>query len=469
MAPADQDLDAIIERLTPYRLSRNVGAIACLPFMTLHPIKHFLSHIFYGWRMVGLVSAIRIVGGGLHQYGFTVFFLPISQDLGLSRAATSLAFSLSRAQGAIEAPLVGYLVDRFGPRPVIVAATLLAGIGYILLSWVNTYTDFLIVYLGVISLAFVAGFVHSPMVIANSWFIRQRARAMTVVSAAVPVGGALISPLLAFGVSSLGWRWAALLSGCAFLIFCVPLSFGVRRSPESMGLLPDGDLPRDAARRDALRQAAENNHQSGADLTAAQAMKTIVFWLLVISMMARVAAYSTVTVHFVPLMVWKGLGQEESAFLLGAFAFINMVAHFIIGWIADKMNKPALMSLCHLLCALAVLPLVGSAAVWQLWLFTTVFTFLDASFPVVWATVGDFYGRRYFATIRGMMSFFYMWGSFAGPIFAGAVYDRTESYGAVLWTLFAILSLATFLNTLLIKPWRQRMGALGDQAMASAH
>ena len=215
--------------------------------MSSNPITRFLTHIFFGWRMVGLVSAIRIVGGGLHQYGFTVFFLPISQDLGLSRAATSLAFSLSRAQGAIEAPLVGYLVDRFGPRPVIVVATLLAGIGYILLSWVNSYTGFLIVYLGVISLAFVAGFVHSPMVVANSWFIRQRARAMTVVSAAVPVGGALISPLLAFGVNSMGWRWAALLSGCVFLIVCVPLSLGVRRSPESMGLLPDGDPPHEGS------------------------------------------------------------------------------------------------------------------------------------------------------------------------------------------------------------------------------
>src|SRR2546427_541383 len=96
--------------------------------MSVNPITHFFSQIYYGWRMVGLVSAIRVVGGGLHQYGFTVFFLPISEDLGLSRAATSLAFSLSRAQGAIEAPLVGYLVDRFGPRPIIVTAALLAGL-----------------------------------------------------------------------------------------------------------------------------------------------------------------------------------------------------------------------------------------------------------------------------------------------------------------------------------------------------
>lgn len=189
-------------------------------------------------------------------------------------------------------------------------------------------------------------------------------------------------------------------------------------------------------------------------------MRTIVFWLLVISMMTRVAAYSTVTVHFVPLMVWKGLSHEESAFLLGAFAFINMVAHFVIGWIADKVNKPMLMSACHLICAVAVLPLIRGASLWQLWLFTTVFTFLDASFPVVWATVGDFYGRRYFATIRGMMSFFYMWGSFAGPVMAGAIYDRTQSYLAVLWILFALLLFATLLVLFLIRPWTKRMAAL---------
>jgi MFS family permease len=305
------------------------------------------------------------------------------------------------------------------------------------------------------------------MVVANSWFIRQRARAMTVVSAAVPVGGALISPVLAFGVNSMGWRWAALLSGCVFLIVCVPLSFGVRRSPESVGLLPDGDLPPKAAEYDASKEGNFTNNLINGDYTAAQAMRTIVFWVLVISMMTRVAAYSTVTVHFVPLMVWKGLSQEESAFLLGAFAFINMVAHFIIGWIADKVNKPMLMSACHVICAVAVLPLVGGASLWQLWLFTTVFTFLDASFPVVWATVGDFYGRRYFATIRGMMSFFYMWGSFAGPVFAGAVYDRTESYESVIWGLFAILGVATFLNILLIKPWSQRMIVLRGEAVSS--
>ncbi|MBI2539625.1 MAG: MFS transporter, partial [Deltaproteobacteria bacterium] len=130
--------------------------------------------LFYGWKMVAAASALRVLGAGLHSYGFTVFFLPVSQDLGLSRTATSFAFSLARAEGAIEGPIVGHLLDRYGPRPVMLAAVLLMGSGYLLLSTVNTYVTFLIVYLGVISLAHSGGFMHAPMVLTNTWFIRMR-------------------------------------------------------------------------------------------------------------------------------------------------------------------------------------------------------------------------------------------------------------------------------------------------------
>jgi sugar phosphate permease len=433
--------------------------------MSFNVYSNLLSGIFYGWRMVGLVSAIRIVGGGLHQFGFTVFFLPISQDLGISRAATSLAFSLSRAQGAIEAPLVGYLIDRYGPRPIMVTAVFLAGLGYILLSWANSYASFMTVYLGVISLAFVAGFVHSPMVVANSWFIRHRARAMTVVSAAVPIGGALISPLLAIGVSSIGWRWAAFLSGCVFLVVCLPLSFQLKRSPESVGLLPDGDA---ATRNEVADSSSTVDNNINADFTSRQAMKTWMFWVLVTAMTARVTCYSAATVHFVPLMVWKGMSEGAAASLLGIFALVNLLAHFVLGWIADRVNKPKLLAVCHLLPALSVVPLLFESAHYQLWLFAIGFTLLDASFPIVWATVGDFFGRRHFATIRGMMSFFYMWGSFAGPVLAGVIYDKSQTYWMVLWIFLTLLIIATLLVLLLIRAWSIRMIATASPVSSSA-
>ncbi|HEX6173592.1 MAG TPA: MFS transporter, partial [Candidatus Binatia bacterium] len=124
---------------------------------------------FYGWWMVAVGCGMRMLGGGFHLYGFTIFFLPITQELGLSRAATSLVFSLARAEGAIEGPLAGYLIDRFGPRPMMLAGVILSGIGYMLLAGVESYYGLIAVYLGVISLSFSAGFMHSPMVLANSW------------------------------------------------------------------------------------------------------------------------------------------------------------------------------------------------------------------------------------------------------------------------------------------------------------
>jgi MFS family permease len=335
-----------------------------------------------------------------------------------------------------------------------VTAVVLAGIGYILLSWVNSYTGFMIVYLGVICLAFVAGFIHSPMVVANNWFIRQRARAMTVVSAAVPIGGALISPLLALGVASMGWRWAAFVSGCIFLLVCLPLSFKLKRSPETMGLLPDGDV---APVEGMISPSDTTNRSARADFTSRQAMKTWVFWLLVVSMTARVTCYSAATVHFIPLMVWKGLSEAVAASLLGVFASANLLAHFILGSIADRVNKPKLLAICHFLPALSVAALLSGSGYWQLWFFTIVFILLDASFPIVWATVGDFFGRRHFATVRGSMSFFYMWGSVAGPVLAGAIYDQTESYLTVLWIWLDLLTFATLLVLFLIQPWIKRM------------
>lgn len=414
-----------------------------------------LTGLFYGWRMVAASSALRMLGAGLHSYGFTVFFLPLSQDLSLNRTSTSLAFSLARAEGAVEGPIVGHLLDRHGPKPIMLTAVLLMGVGYLLLSRVDSYATFLIVYLGVISLAHAGGFMHAPMVLINTWFIRQRARAITINSAAFGLGGVLIAPLLSVIVQAWGWRWGATIAGLLFLAVGVPLTLKIRRSPESMKLLPDGDEP--AAPAPGIG-GPKQQIKSEVEVTVAEALRSFAFWGSVLAAGIRNASYHAIAVHFVPLMVWKGFSQPQAALLLSVFAFLGMASTLILGWFADKTNKPR-MNACILFAAAGAmfLPIAGSS-LWSLCLFTIVFASVEATYPLGWAVVGDLFGRKHYAKIRGYMTLFYTWGGVIGPVAAGAIFDRWNSYEPLLWSLVIVFLLGGVFFASLDRSWRNATG-----------
>ncbi|MDH3443138.1 MAG: MFS transporter [Deltaproteobacteria bacterium] len=411
--------------------------------------------IFYGWWMVAVGCGIRMLGGGFHLYGFTVFFLPITQELGLSRAATSLVFSLARAEGAIEGPLAGYLIDRFGPRPMMLAGIILSGAGYMLLAGIESYYGFLVVYLGVISLSFSAGFMHSPMVVANTWFIRRRALAMTLVSSAIGMGGTLITPLVAFSVLTWGWRHGAFLSGLGLILTGVPIALFLKRSPETMGLLPDGvtrvdpETPRDG------QTSIPSSHdfaRKEPNYSLNEAMRTLAFWMFILATTTRVAVYNAITVHFIPLLVWRGVSEQRAAAMLATMALMSLPSHLLVGWIADHVNKPRLMGACMVIGAASVFLLAYGESEASLWSFALLFTFMESIFPVGWATVGDFFGRKSFATIRGTMSFFYLWGPALGPVITGAIYDRHQSYAPIMPAFIALSLLSGVLYAMLVRP-----------------
>ncbi len=405
---------------------------------------------FYGWRMVAASSAVRVLGAGLHSYGFTVFFLPLSQELNLSRTATSFAFSLSRAEGAIEGPIVGHLLDRYGPRPIMIAAVLLMGVGYLLLSQVESYIAFLLIYTGLISLTHSGGFMHAPMTLTNTWFIRLRARAMTINSAAYGLGGVLLAPLLSWIVHTWGWRWGAAGAGAAFIVVGLPLCLTIRRSPESMGLVPDGAAAVEESKPTAGAAAFV---ASEIDIDAKRAIRSFAFWALVFGAGVRNASYHAISTHFMPLMIWKGMGQQQAALLLSSFALFGFISTLLFGWLADSMNKPRLVSLILFTAGISILfPLFGSS-IGHLWIFILLFTTVEATYPVAWAMVGDIFGRKHFAKIRGYMSVFYVWGSVVGPVIAGAIWDRWQTYEPMLWALVGMFFLSGIFYSLLGKPW----------------
>jgi MFS family permease len=304
-----------------------------------------------------------------------------------------------------------------------------------LLSFTHSYLWFVIVFVGLVTTGFQLGFNQATLAVVNHWFRRKRGLAMSIVQTGQSIGGVVIVPFVALAVLKLGWRTAALLSGLGVLLL-VPLVFLIRRSPESMGLLPDGER---AAPREAAADARGLVHFDDAhEFTAREALRTPAFWMLATFHSLRNVPYSGVTVHLVPLLVWKGLDEPAAAAFVGVTALFTAVVRPLTGFLGDRRSKQTIGSLGVFLGAagLAVLT-YGGSGVPTLLLFAFLFAFGDGINSVTWALVGDFFGRTHFGTIRGWISMLQSFASVPGAVLTGWIYDRTQSYT---WALIPFIA-----------------------------
>ena len=212
--------------------------------------------IFYGWWVV-LVSLLADgMKHGSFNRGFTVMYVPIENDLLFpkdvlgfspqSRTLLGLAEGLGRFMGGVQGPLMGYCTDRFGPRVMLAFGGLMSGLGFILLAQATNFWWFLFVFVVFLSVGFRSGYNNASIAAVNNWFWRRRGLAMSIVSMGNGLGGAsaYLVGLLVFVV---GWRDACTILGITIIAVVIPLSYFLKRAPEEMGLLPDGDPPELAA------------------------------------------------------------------------------------------------------------------------------------------------------------------------------------------------------------------------------
>ena len=286
-----------------------------------------------------------------------------------------LAEGLGRMMGGIQGPLMGYCTDRFGPRVMLAFGGLMSGVGFILLGYTGSFWYFLIIFVGFLSVGFRSGYNNASIAAVNNWFSRRRGLAMSVVSMGNGLGGAS-APLVGLLIFTVGWRDACTVLGVAILAVVIPLSWFLRRSPEEMGLLPDGDRPETAADTANTTAAADTAHrptprrrrrmQFGAtDFTAKEAMRTPSYWLLVMATGFRNIVHAGASFLMAPLIVWflqgGGAGADAdgrhtiiAAVFVGAFSLANMVFNPAMGWLGDKVDRRKLSALCMVSGALAL-------------------------------------------------------------------------------------------------------------------
>jgi MFS family permease len=398
-----------------------------------------MKRMFYGWWIVILGCLINAVGMGILYQSFTIFFLPLKRDLAVSSAAISLLFGAARLEGGIEGPVVGYLISRLGCRTMVLAGASMAGCGLILLATTHSFWPFFFIYVFIVSLGFNAGFFHPLSTAVNNWFIRHRGIGFAAITASGGIGGMIMAPFLSYLILTYGWRTGAVAAGIIILIVSLPAAIPMRHSPEMIGLRPDGDASSEAE-LEASKGMRPNVEEP--DFTVKEALGTRTYWILMGAISLRLSVTVALNTHLAPILVWKGVSEANSAYLVSLFAFSNIISMPILGWIGDRWNKSLLCCLCILPTVIVMLGLSFNQAGTFVYLLPMSMAITMANAPLNWALIGDFFGRKAYATLRGIMGICYGTATFVSPIYAGWIYDNTGSYEWVLITFSIILMVA---------------------------
>jgi MFS family permease len=252
----------------------------------------------------------------------------------------------------------------------------------------------------------------------------------------------IMAPLLSYIILEFGWRSGTIFSGLLILLVILPAALPIKQSPESMGLQPDGQPPP----KNPI-QGLNSSHQEvfEVNFTVRQALRTLQFWMLTAGISMRVLVTVALNTHFVPLLVWKGMGEVASAYMVSVSALGTVFTSLALGWLGDRWDKSFLSGLCIVPMILAMLGMVLSQENYILYFFPIGFAIIMGTAPLNWALIGDCFGRGSYATLRGIMGVAYGTATFISPIYAGWIFDRTKSYNLALLTFVIILLIsATF-------------------------
>lgn len=418
------------------------------------------GRVFYGWWIVAASFVMFIFCGGTYYYGFTAFFNPMVDEFGWTYTATSLAFSLRSVEMSFLAPVVGLLIDRFGPRKMILMGVVAMGGGMVMMSSVHSIGMFYIAFL-VTSLGSTAGFGIAQYAAVANWFVRRRALAMGVLSAGYGVCGTL-APVMVLLIRRFGWRPSLLMIGVALWVVCIPLALLIRHRPEPYGYLPDGgDAPAPALPAADSQVESDPGPSAGeaADFGIVEALRTPTFWLLVAFSGLTGFAQSALGAHEMPYLTSVGLSRGLAALTMTGITLHSLIGRLGFPILSSRTGKRRLLAVAGALQSVGVFifAFVSDRASWLLIPFLLTYApGFGGPIPLVPALQVDYFGLKTFAAVQGLLWIGGTVSGIVGPLFAGWMFDITGTY-RLAWVIMAALSGCGALVVLLVKPPVRRL------------
>lgn len=399
--------------------------------------------IFYGWWMV-LVCCFAMAAGPILITGtFSIFVKPLSEEFGWSRSSISFGFSLVAFMISCYAPVIGVLIDRFGPRKVIMSGAIIFGGGFCSFWFLSAslwqfYGSYLLTALGGASLT------SLPFAtIISRWFTQQRGVALGFMGTGVFLGGMYAPPLVTYVINTGGWRWAYVILGLIVWGVALPVAgLFLADTPQQKGLQPLGE-------GESVGATGSTHHGSDRNLTLSEARKTLAFWCMAVSFALMSGVLHACITHFAPLLTDQGLSSQQAATALMLLSAMGVLGRIIAGYLVDRFPP-------HLVAAGLFLGVVlGLVAA---------FSASDIRFALVFAAmaglgfgaetdlmpylVAHHFGLSSFGRIFGWLYGAFAFGAVFGPLLMGVVFDATGSYHLAL----TILIPATITGTTLMLP-----------------
>jgi MFS family permease len=406
-------------------------------------VRH--NTFFYGYVIVAACFSIQAIGIGTYaSYG--VFFNPLIEEFGWSRAlisgASSMAFLLMGLLGIV----VGRLNDRIGPRKLMTIAGFSFGLGLLLMSRLGAIWQLYLFY-GIVFGIGLSSIDVIPMSTTARWFVRKRGIMTGIVKVGTGAGQFAIPLIASMLIMRYGWRTSYLIVGAAVLIILVSVAQLLKRDPSQIGLMPDGDAKK-----------ARGKPDGGAEgYSLSEALHTRQFWTICGVSVAIIFCLMSIVVHIVPHAQDIRISATSAASVLAVIGGVSMAGRFFTGIAIDRIGSKRAMICCFGLLIIALLWLQTAQELWMLYLFAIIYGvghggFFTAISPIV----AEFFGIRSHGVLFGIIAFSGTIGGAIGPVVTGYIFDVTAGYSLAFW-LCALMSAFGLALIVSLKPIKEKM------------
>jgi len=388
--------------------------------------------LFYGWWIIALVFLGASFYGATLLYGFTAFFNPLVKEFGWSYTAISFTASMRGLELGLMDVAVGFLIDRFGSRRIVFLGCILIGLGFIMLSNINSlatfYLVFIFIFIGVSGL--------SPVFITHimsQWFRKRLGLALGIAMAGYGVSGFAV-PAIVYLIDFVGWRNTFVVFGVAAFILSIILVGFLRNRPEDIGSTPDGlpeDEPQGTSTNFHISNIASNTPHR--DYSLREALSNHSFWILIYVSAALLFSVNMLVTHVMPYLEDVGYIRSLAGIVAMMIPVMSIAGRLGVGWASDFINSKTILIAGVICQAVGVLLFLNAQLSFMLIPFVILFGIAYGGNMVIRLKIlSNYYGKGQIGSIAGFLMSFTHIGAFFGPLLAGFVFDAGASY-SIAW------------------------------------